>query len=118
MVGYALPLRRKLDDGSDGYRWISGPWFLRREHMFLIPGDSPMGFRLPLESLPVGDPRRTSSPFYERDPFAPREPLPPRHVLRASSGRGRPSAGERRGGSGYDPAYEQPPVSLASRFPS
>ena len=32
--------------------WESGPWFLRHEHMYLMPGDSPMGFRLPLDSLP------------------------------------------------------------------
>jgi uncharacterized protein (DUF2126 family)/transglutaminase-like putative cysteine protease len=50
VVGYALPIER-------GYRgeqvaWISGPWFLRSEKLFLIPGDSPMGFRLPVDSQP------------------------------------------------------------------
>ena len=33
-------------------RWVSGPWFFRDDRMYLIPGDSPMGYRLPLESLP------------------------------------------------------------------
>ena len=33
-------------------RWTSQPWFLASKQMFLIPGDSPMGYRLPLESLP------------------------------------------------------------------
>ncbi|MEO8211957.1 MAG: transglutaminase family protein, partial [Myxococcales bacterium] len=71
VVGYALPLAR--DD--DGTRWRSGPWFLRRQHLFLHPGDSPMGFRLPLEGLPwmaPGDrPEGTAL-----DPLALRPPLP------------------------------------------
>jgi len=50
IVGYALPLKRDWINGE--LRWHSGPWFLRDERMFLIPGDSPMGYRLPLDSLP------------------------------------------------------------------
>src|SRR5512135_3331491 len=49
-VGYALPLRKDRETGAP--RWESGPWSLRREHLFLLPGDSPMGLRLPRESLP------------------------------------------------------------------
>ena len=71
VVGYALPL---MADG-DG-TWMTGPWFLRAERMYLIPGDSPMGYRLPLDSLPwsnEGDQRHVHEP----DPFAPRAALPP-----------------------------------------
>lgn len=50
VVGYALPIRRRYRAGRP--TWQSGPWFLRREHCFLIPGDSPMGLRLPLDSVP------------------------------------------------------------------
>ena len=51
VVGYALPLRRDYyTDGSSS--WASGAWFLRSEEMFLVPGDSPMGYRLPLDSIP------------------------------------------------------------------
>jgi len=50
VVGYALPLDWR-ETGSGGH-WRSGTWALRREHLYLIPGDSPMGFRLPLGSLP------------------------------------------------------------------
>jgi len=50
VVGYALPLKRDWINGE--LRWHSGPWFLRDERMYLIPGDSPMGYRLPLDSLP------------------------------------------------------------------
>ncbi len=49
ITGYALPLR--WDYGIEG-GWRSGPWVLRREHLYLIPGDSPMGYRLPLAALP------------------------------------------------------------------
>ena len=49
-VGYALPLRpRVLLDNS--IRWESSQWKFRDDRMYLIPGDSPMGFRLPLESI-------------------------------------------------------------------
>ena len=47
VVGYALPVKR----GGGG--WISGSWFLRDDNtLWLIPGDSPMGLRLPLDSVP------------------------------------------------------------------
>ena len=49
VVGYLLPLQA-LESGPQ--RWKSGPWFFRDERMYLIPGDSPMGYRLPLDSLP------------------------------------------------------------------
>ena len=50
IVGYALPLERRVT--ASGPRWTSGPWFLKDDTLFLLPGDSPMGYRLPLESLP------------------------------------------------------------------
>ena len=46
--------------------WRTGPWFLRDERMYLIPGDSAMGYRLPLDSLPVGERRRLSVPARAR----------------------------------------------------
>ena len=45
--GFALPLRR--DPGEP--TWSTGRWHLRREHLYLVEGDSPMGLRLPLASL-------------------------------------------------------------------
>ncbi|WP_022954501.1 DUF2126 domain-containing protein [Leucothrix mucor] len=46
--GYALPLSWDYNQQT----WHSGPWEFRNETLFLIPGDSPMGLRLPLGSLP------------------------------------------------------------------
>nr|WP_284060437.1 transglutaminase family protein [Pseudomonas sp. NW5] len=48
VVGHILPLARS----ADGQRWQSGSWFLRDEQCRLIPGDSPLGYRLPLDSQP------------------------------------------------------------------
>ena len=108
-VGYCLPICR--DHYTDGAAWRSGPWFLRQENMFLLPGDSPMGFRLPLDSLPWVAP--TDYPhIYQSDPFADRGPLPSRLDLpRWKPQPGAPRAGALNGRSGngygnghYDPA--------------
>ena len=77
-VGSVLPLRRVIADGAR--RWQSGKWFFRDSVMFLVPGDSPIGLRLPLESLPWADPEHLDIDF-ETDPFAPREKLPARDSL-------------------------------------
>jgi uncharacterized protein (DUF2126 family)/transglutaminase-like putative cysteine protease len=47
-VGYVLPMHWSHDRKS----WSSSPWEFRRGEMFLVPGDSAMGLRLPLNSLP------------------------------------------------------------------
>lgn len=70
-VGYALPLG--WDYVSE--RWVSNPWRFRREHMFLLPGDSAMGMRLPLDSLIWESEKKRLQPL-PRDPFAPKSPLP------------------------------------------
>jgi len=76
-VGYALPL---TSSELPGPRWLSGPWFLREERMYLLPGDSPMGFRLPLDSLPWTAPEQRV-PAWQRDPMDTRGGLPSRHAL-------------------------------------
>ena len=48
-VGVVLPLGRDADDAG----WRSGAWRFRRDRLYLLDGTLPMGFRLPLESLPV-----------------------------------------------------------------
>ncbi len=53
-TGYALPLQWDSEKSA----WRSGPWEFRRGRMFLIPGGSAMGVRLPLESLPWEAPEK------------------------------------------------------------
>jgi uncharacterized protein (DUF2126 family) len=78
VVGYALPLRACTEAGA--VRFHSGPWFLRDERLYLIPGDSPMGYRLPLDRLPWSSKDDVVS-VVERDPMSPRAPLPARVPL-------------------------------------
>jgi uncharacterized protein (DUF2126 family) len=50
-VGYTLPIKRCWYGEQQG--WMSGAWFLRDDDtLWLIPGDSPMGLRLPLDAIP------------------------------------------------------------------
>jgi uncharacterized protein (DUF2126 family)/transglutaminase-like putative cysteine protease len=79
VVGYALPVGR--DPEASG--WRTGPWFLRSERMYLAPGDSPMGLRLPLDSLPRASPADRPT-FTPPDPTAPRPPLPAYAALAAT----------------------------------
>jgi len=75
-VGWALPLTSaRPDPQAPGPRWTSGPWFLRAQRMYLFPGDSAMGWRLPLDSLPWANPQAMQADVAP-DPFAPRNPLP------------------------------------------
>ncbi len=69
--GYVLPLEWNYLHQN----WLTGRWKLRNEHLFLTPGDSPLGLRLPLNSLefPAHDYERYQA---EADPLAAREPLP------------------------------------------
>jgi uncharacterized protein (DUF2126 family) len=49
-TGFVLPIQRGY--GLKGPEWQTGLWMLRGQHLYLIPGDSPVGLRLPLPSLP------------------------------------------------------------------
>ena len=79
VVGYLLPLQATGDAAA---RWESGPWFFRDERMYLVPGDSPMGYRLPLDSLPWVSPAEYPHTLAQ-DPFAQPRELPHAAVLRA-----------------------------------
>jgi uncharacterized protein (DUF2126 family)/transglutaminase-like putative cysteine protease len=69
VIGHVLPVTR------DGARWRTGPWFLRRERCYLIPGDSPVGYRLPLDSQPWVS--KSDYPYvFDPDPMTPPGPLP------------------------------------------
>ena len=70
VVGYVLPLAAAEAPQLQGNRWVTGPWYLRDERLYLIPGDSPMGYRLPLDALPWVTEADYPYPT-TRDPFDP-----------------------------------------------
>ncbi|MCA9085084.1 MAG: transglutaminase family protein [Planctomycetaceae bacterium] len=85
-VGFVMPLRRQWWQ-SQHRPWISGPWPVRSDRMFLLPGDSPLGLRLPLDALPWLPASQMPS-HHPRDPLAPRPPLPTFEDRRQASVRG------------------------------
>ena len=67
-IGYVLPLN------NSGGQWYTNEWEFRRKHIFLIPGNSPVGLRLPLDSL-IQKPGN-EFPKYEPDNFSKKKKLP------------------------------------------
>ncbi|MBK1841751.1 transglutaminase family protein [Azospirillum sp. YIM B02556] len=84
-VGFALPINRRMT--QQGPIWLSSTWPLRQQRLLLVPGDSPVGYRLPIGSLPWVS--KADYPYsWETDPFEERGPLPPHPVQRRREIRG------------------------------
>ncbi|MCB1180032.1 MAG: transglutaminase family protein [Leptospiraceae bacterium] len=68
VVGFGLPLRWDPFNNV----WETGQRTFKRGRMYLVPGDSPMGYRLPLDSIPY-----SSTYKYDEQPstFEKRPPL-------------------------------------------
>ncbi|MBZ0147691.1 MAG: transglutaminase family protein, partial [Pseudorhodoplanes sp.] len=73
-TGCVVPLR-KWGAAKGEPSWVSEIWKLRRGHLFLLPGDSPIGLRLPLDSLPHIPPEEYPH-VIPADPFEERGALP------------------------------------------
>jgi len=105
VTGHVLPITR--NDNA----WQTGPWFLRRERCYLIPGDSPMGYRLPLDSQPWVT--KGEYPYtYEPDPMAPPRPLPSHAEIRrqvVSGGENRENSPGQAGARGGEFSLFSPP---------
>lgn len=75
-VGYALPLHYSIRCKG----WISNAWKFKSGHMVLLTGDSPVGLRLPLSSLP--SPKESKEEIVpERSTFEDVGALPTRAAL-------------------------------------
>ena len=71
-AGFVLPLQHST--AAAGTEWMSEMWSTRRGRLFLVPGDSPLGLRLPMQSLASLDPVEYPH-VLPADPFAERVPL-------------------------------------------
>lgn len=67
--GYVLPLNKYRKD------WFSSQWSFKRKNLFLTPGTSPLGLRLPLGSLQVKS-EYEDFPMHEPDLFMAKRKLP------------------------------------------
>jgi uncharacterized protein (DUF2126 family)/transglutaminase-like putative cysteine protease len=72
-AGYILPIRRRQPAGK--LRWSSQLWFERPERLVLSAGDSPIGFRIPMETMPWVAPDELEYEL-EAAPFEDRVKLP------------------------------------------
>ncbi|TWT31886.1 transglutaminase family protein [Blastopirellula retiformator] len=71
-VGVILPVQYAWWEQEP--QWKSGEWVVRSDELFLIPGDSAMGLRLPLDSL-IWETKNERSVLFPLDPLAERTPL-------------------------------------------
>ena len=77
-IGCVLPITRGV--GPVGKTWHSGIWMLRSKRLYLMPGDSPIGLRLPVERLPWV--KEDEYPYiHPADPSFNRPALPKRRAL-------------------------------------
>ena len=84
VVGHVLPIAKSVSG-----LWQTGPWFLRTERCYLIPGDSALGYRLPLDSQPWT--AKGDYPYINpQDPGQPYPPLPSAAALRQQFAAGSP----------------------------
>ena len=94
-VGYVLPIQRWNAAPNKASRWKSEKWKVRRGALFAVPGDSALGYRLPLGSLPYVPP--SDFPYiHPRDTAEPREPLADYRVQGAAPAGAVPEAREER----------------------
>ncbi len=105
--GFVLPVQ-----AWQGQAWRSERWRLRRGHVFLVPGDSPVGYRLPLSALPWLAPEDVPQ-VLPRDPFAPVGSLPAARP--AAPGHDGPPAAV--GAGPVPPAAPGQPVAHATAIP-
>lgn len=75
-TGYVLPVAWNYLSSS----WCTSNWPLRRGRVTLIPGDSPMGLRLPLADLPSVE-ESFREVDVEQDNFTRKSPLPRRDKI-------------------------------------
>ncbi|MBC7786409.1 MAG: transglutaminase family protein [Methylophilaceae bacterium] len=72
VIGYVMPIK-PIETKKTGPKyvstWLTSKWPLKREHLYLLSGDSPMGLRLPLASLPWVIPQDLE-PDFAVDPFS------------------------------------------------
>ena len=73
--GFVLPIQRwNVAVKPQLGHWRSERWKVRRGHLFLTPGDSPLGLRLPIASLEHIPPEEFPY-IVEQDPMEPRDEL-------------------------------------------
>ena len=99
-AAYVVPLHWNVPEDPDVEPgWGTAKWRLRRGALYLLPGDSPAGLRLPLSSIAWTPPPGTP----DRSPFSPTPPLPPAIQRESATGR-MPQAGRMPQGDGPKPA--------------
>lgn len=89
-VAYVLPLKWSEQD----HCWQSCTWAFRRKHLFLVPGNSPAGLRLPLDSIREDDKTKTDIQP-ETSLFEEYQDLPDKEEMEQLANRQRSADGEK-----------------------